>query len=202
MFRRTHHVSGSRSAVLPLLLLLALLSVGCSHTVAAVSPSPSVVVVGRGKYAVDVTKVADEFEFSKGPFSVTIAEVQESVRNGFKNAAGSSFVEQRDADVVLIFDDLDVSIDAGRFGVLRVKYRVRWVSSTGEEIASAAGTALPMNPAQTGDGQWEDVLEVMLQEVVAAYAEATKHGRPTGAPPSEQAPPPSQAQDESDTRAL
>jgi hypothetical protein len=157
---------------LPRLMLvtaLALTGSGCLMTVEAVNPSPNVTVSGEGSYAVDVAKVPDVLEPGRG---VTIVDVQKSVQSGFQNAVGSAYTREGDAGTKLVFDAFKASIDEGQIGILRVTYRVRWISAEGEVVAQSSGTALPKNPIQTGEGHWRDVLEVMFEQLVDAYDKA------------------------------
>jgi hypothetical protein len=131
--------------------------------VKAVQPLPNVSLSGQGRYSLDVDRVPNVLRLR----GVTISEVQASVQAGFQNAVGSAYSTEKPGTTRLVFDFMDASIDEGRFGVLRVKYRCRWIAPGGEEV-KASGTALPKNPTQTGEGHWRDVLEVMLEQLVGA----------------------------------
>jgi hypothetical protein len=138
-------------------------------TLAAVDPHPNVVVVGTGTYSVDVRVVPDVVEPGRG---VTIQQVRATIQRGFVNAVGSAYRPDPTGAIRLVFEDLGASIDEGRYGVMRIRYRARWEATNGDIIARTAGTALPKNPAQTGSGHWRDTVEVMLEQLVDAFNKA------------------------------
>jgi hypothetical protein len=175
-------ISHARAFLASFVLGFGLLS-GCTMTVPAVSPTPSVAVSGDGTYSLDVSKVPDLIEPGR---NVEITEVRKSIQTGFENAVGDAY--RRDGGMRLVFDSFDASIDSGMVGVLRITYKVRWVAEDGKVVARAAGTALPKNPLQTGDDHWRDVLEVMFEQIVAAFDKAQERRR--DAPPGEPAEPP------------
>ncbi len=142
---------------------------GCVMTVEAVNPTPNVAVSGDGTYSVDVRKVPDIVEPGRG---VTITEVRKSLQSGFENAVGQAYRPNLGGGTKLIFESFSASIDDGQIGILRITYRARWVTEDGETLAQAAGTALPKNPIQTGEGHWRDVLEVMYEQLVEAFDKA------------------------------
>lgn len=143
-------------------------AVGCSMTVHAVNPTPAVTVIGDGTYGLDVSKVPDLIEPGRG---VTLTQVRQSLQNGFQNAVGDGFRNKR-PDVKLVFDSFSARIDEGQIGVLRVTYKARWLGPDGEMLARTAGTAIPLNPIQTGDGHWRDTLEVMFVQIAKSLEKA------------------------------
>jgi hypothetical protein len=138
-------------------------------TLVAVDPHPSVVVVGTGTYSVDVHGIPDVVQPGRG---VTIQAVRRTIQQGFINAVGSAYRPYPTGAIRLVFEDLGASIDEGQIGVLRITYRARWEATNGDIIARTAGTALPKNPAQTGEGHWRDTVEVMLEQLVDAFNKA------------------------------
>jgi hypothetical protein len=147
--------------------LAILTATGCGMTVQAVNPTPAVTVIGDASYAVDVGKVPDVIEFD----FVTLTDVKSSVQAGFRNAVGDGF-RTEEADINLVFDSFSVRIDEGQVGVLRVTYSARWIAPGGKVIARTAGSAIPINPLQTGAGHWRDALEVMFAQIASSLEKA------------------------------
>ncbi len=150
-------------------LILVLAVVGCSSTVKAVNPTPAVTVIGAATHGLDISKVPDIIEPGR---NVTLTEVRRSLVNGFQNAVGEGFTKRKSADVRLVFDAFSARIDEGRIGVIRVTHKARWLDRDGTMLARTAGTAIPINPLQTGAGHWRDTLEVMFVQIANSLEKA------------------------------
>jgi hypothetical protein len=171
---------------------LAVFFSGCSMTVGATNPRPSVVVSGDSPhFALDVQRVKSDFDVER----VHIKEFRTTLTNAFRNAVGSKYAEAKGSDaVVLSFESVEIELsnlgDIGKF--LTLRFRGKWLTPDNEVIAEFAGVAQPRNPTETGPRHLEDVVEVMYEKAVGGLNEALRlapppRGKPAKGPTAQRA---------------
>lgn len=133
----------------------------------AVNPRPRVVVGGdAGRYSVDLGTIPDKQTPGAG---LDIVDFRKSLRMGFKNMVGTSYVEAPDtAGMALVIELAELSrANIGQIGgYVIIRYRATWLTSKGVKVASLVGVAEPRNPTEPGPRHLEDVIEVMYEEMV------------------------------------
>lgn len=165
-------------------LLLALsyvIASGCM-TLHAVNPRPNIVVPSSSaKYALEIGAEVPDVQKLRG---IDVVDFHQTLKNGFKNAAGSRFSEAKDGNYRLVIDLATIEIanlgDIGRF--LTIRYRGRWLGPDGAQLAEFAGVAQPRNPTETGPRHLEDVVEVLYEQSVDGLAK-TRSGDAGGHQP-------------------
>jgi hypothetical protein len=159
--------------------LVFVLLTGCSTTLGAVSPRPNVMIGAQsGPYAIDTTHVRDVQEMDR----VTVEHFRRSIDTGFQSAVGSHLAANAQTGAFrLVVESADLELanlgGLGRF--LTIRFKARWFLPDGTELAGVAGVAQPRNPTETGKRHLEDVIEVMLEKMIAALDESMKRGVPT-----------------------
>jgi hypothetical protein len=162
------------------LALAFVLLAGCSTTLGAVSPRPNVMIGAQsGPYTIDTTHVRDIQEMDR----VTVEHLRQSINNGFVSAVGSRLAPNAQTGAFrLVIESADLELSnlgsLGRF--LTIRFKARWFLPDGTELAGVAGVAQPRNPTETGKRHLEDVIEVMLEKMIAALDESMKRAIPHG----------------------
>jgi len=162
-----------------LALVASLALSGCSMTVNALHPHPSVSVSGdTSKYTLDASAIPDDYEPGR---MVHIHQFHETLANALHSAVSERFTAAPDPTATkLVFTEMDMSFsniaDIGVFLLLR--FHAKWVGPDGKTIAEVGGTAKPVNVTETGERHVEDAVEVMFGQLVEGLDRALHPGAP------------------------
>jgi hypothetical protein len=158
-------------------LVATLALAGCSMTVNALHPRPSVSVSGDlGKFALDASAIPDDYEPGR---LVHIHQFRQTLANALHAAVGERFSATADpAAVRLVFTDMSMEFsnisDIGVF--LLIRFHAKWLAADGHLIAEVGGTAKPVNVTETGERHVEDAVEVMFGQLVDGLDKALHPG--------------------------
>ncbi len=150
-----------------LALVAALALSGCSLTVNALHPRPSVSVSGDvGKFAIDASAVPDDYEPGR---LVHIHQFRQTLANGLHAAVGDRFVSGADPTAArLVFTEISMEFsNIGDVGVfLLIRFHAKWLGADGKLLSEVGGTAQPTNPTETGERHVEDAVENMYTQII------------------------------------